>query len=71
MTRELVTDLIYLLVFVALGALAGWFSGRWYERRSAPQANVYINRFDCTEQGVEEARRLQERVLQRQPEAGK
>jgi hypothetical protein len=63
MTRELLTDIFYLLVFVAVGALAGFFGGCYYERRNTPRANVYINRFDCSKEGAEDAQKLKEEIL--------
>ena len=71
MTRQLLTDIFYLLVFVVVGALAGFFGGRYYERRNTPQANIYINRFDCSKEGAEEAQRLKEEILRQQGEVGK
>lgn len=71
MTRELPGDILYLLVFVVVGALAGFFGGRYYERRNAPRANVYINRFDCSKEGAEDAQRLKEEILRQQREAGR
>jgi hypothetical protein len=70
MTRQLPTDISYLLVFVTIGALAGFFGGRYYERRNTPRATVYINRFDCTKEGAEEARELKEEILKQQREGG-
>lgn len=71
MTRETLLDILYVLMFVALGALVGFFGGRWYERRNCPQATVYVNRFDCTKEGAREAEELKEELLRRQKELGR
>jgi hypothetical protein len=65
-TRELFSDIGYLLVFVTIGVLAGFFGGRYYERPNIPRANVYVNRFDCSKEGAEDARELKEEILKGQ-----
>jgi hypothetical protein len=59
-------DLAFTVISLLLVAFAGFWCGRFYERRRAPQATVYVNRFDCSKQGAQDARELKDEILRRQ-----
>ena len=71
MNRESVADLLFTVLILLVASLAGFFCGRYYERRNTPQATVYVNRFDCSKEGAEDARELKEEILRQQREAGR
>ena len=71
MNHESIADLAFTLLILLVASLAGFFCGRYYERRTTPQATVYVNRFDCSKEGAEDARELKEEILRQQREAGR
>jgi hypothetical protein len=59
-------DLFLILLLVVVVAAGGFFGGRYYERRNGPQVNLYVNRFDCTKQGAQEAKEVRNEVLKQE-----